>query len=203
MDSEPPSAVCVVSNLFPDDIPIQIEWLAVNLDVFEEGAAHSSCGVIIHNAAFAHVLAVCRHLDVLVAHAVDAAARCTVVFRRFINAQVEKMAFCDAFHPDVAELHVADVVVVAAVDGEQSCSFVVEDVAVVDAYMAEGLAIGIAVIAMRADVHGMCHVGPEDAAAHVNVFRSAPEPPSVVVECDAVVARALIVCLALAPATLH
>ena len=113
------------------------------------------------------------------------------------------MAFCDAFHPDVAELHVADVVVVAAVDGEQSCSFVVEDVAVVDAYMAESLAVGIAVVAMRADVHGVCHVGPEDAAAHVNVLRSAPEPPSVVVERDAVVARAQEAILDLHPAAAH
>lgn len=94
--------------------------------------------------------------------AVDAAARGAVVFLGLEDAEVKGSAAAQPLGTDALEADVADVVVVAAIDGQQSeaCCIVADDVAVVDADMAERLAIGVAVIAVRADIDGVRHVGP-------------------------------------------
>lgn len=120
--------------------------------------------------------------------AVDAAAGGSVVFLGLEDAEVEGSAAAQSFGTDAFEAYVADVVVVAAVDGEESeaVGIVAQYVAVVDAYMAERLAIRVAVVAVGADIDGVCHVGPEDAVADLNVFAAAPVPPPMVVESNAV-----------------
>ena len=94
--------------------------------------------------------------------AVDAAAGSAVVLLGLEDAEVEGSAAAQPLGTDALEAYVADVVVVAAVDGEESESIgiVAQYVAVVDANMAERLAVGVTVVAMGADIDGVRHVGP-------------------------------------------
>ena len=128
--------------------------------------------------------------DVAEVDVVDAVAWCAVVLRAEEYAQVEDAALLHALDAKTVEAYVADDVLVAALDSQQALLAPVEDVAVVDAHTAEYLALRRAVVAVGAYVDGVCHVGPEDAAADVEVLRAAPVPPAVVVERYAVVAGA-------------
>lgn len=94
--------------------------------------------------------------------AVDAAARGAVVLLGLEDAEVEGSAAAQPFGTDALEAYVANVVVVAAIDGQQSeaCCIITNDVAVVDAYASERLALGVTVVAMGADIDGVRHVGP-------------------------------------------
>ena len=94
--------------------------------------------------------------------AVDAAARGAVVLLGLEDAEVEGPAAAQTFGTDALEADIADVVVVAAVDGQQSeaCCIITDDVAVVNADMAERLASRVTVVAMGADIDGVRHVGP-------------------------------------------
>lgn len=47
-----------------------------------------------------------------------------------------------------------------------------------------------AVVAVGTDIDRMCHIGPEDAAADINILRASPVPPAVIVQGYAVVTGA-------------
>lgn len=94
--------------------------------------------------------------------AVDAAAGSAVVLLGLEDAEFEGSAAAKTFGTDALEAYVADVIIVAAVDGEESqaVGIVAQYVAVVDVNMSERLALGVTVVAMGADIDGVRHVGP-------------------------------------------
>jgi len=87
---------------------------------------------------------------------------------------------------------VAYVVIVSAVYSQQSqpIGIVAQYVAIVNVYTLQGLTLGVAVVAVRPNIHGVGHVGPQRAATHFYILTASPEAPPVVVEGYTVVAGA-------------
>ena len=83
-------------------------------------------------------------------------------------------------------------IIVATIDGEKSktVGIIAKYVTVMDVNTLKSLSVGVAVIAVRTYVDGMCNIWPEDAATDINVLAPSPVPPTMIVEGYAVVTGA-------------
>lgn len=152
--------------------------------------ANAAFFIVVAEEVGAQLCRVTRELDVLEGDVVDAVARGTVVLGSEDDGHADEGGAVNALHADIAEVDVANPVLVTAGEVQDGVSAGIEDVAVFDADFAQRLAHVGAVIAVRTDVYGMCHIGPECGAAHMDVLGAAPVPPTVVVKGDAVVGGA-------------
>lgn len=143
--------------------------------------------IVVTEEVGAQLCRVAREPDVLEGDVVDTVAGGTVVLVSEDDGHADEGAAVNALHADIAEADVANPVFVTAGQVQDGVCAGIENVAVFNVDFAQRLAHVGAVITVRTDVHGMCHVGPECGAAHKDIFRAAPVPPTVVVKGDAVV----------------
>ena len=131
-----------------------------------------------------------RDGDVGESDTVNTTTRGTIVFLRLKNTQVEESSTSDAFSTNAVEPDVADMIEVTAINSQQTIAIIVEDVAIMDAYMSQGFAVWVAVVTMRTYVDWMRNIWPENATADIDIGRTTPVPPAVIIKGDAVVACA-------------
>ena len=174
-------------GIYDHDITFGPEGAQSQLDVGKGVASHTSLAVVVLHARGHKFGCVGIHRDVAEVYVVDTVTWLAVVLLTEEHAQVEEAAALYALDADAVESDVAYVVLVATLNGQKPLFAAVEDVAVVDAHVLKHFSLWSAVVAVTADVDGVCHIGPEDTATDVDVLATSPVPPPMVVEGYAVV----------------
>ena len=130
---------------------------------------------------------VSREMDVVENDSIDAVTGSAVVFFAEDDMNPEESCFIDVLYPYVFEQYVRKVVLVATGYAERGIGAGIEDVTVFDGHVLQRLSLVAAVVTMSSDVYGVSHIGPKRSPLYLDIPCSAPIPPAMVVERNAVV----------------
>ena len=141
-------------------VPVWIEGSAVYGNVFELDVADGPVLVVVLYETAGQFGLVTGEGDVAEGDAGDGVARSTVVLGAEIDLEIEEPATLHVLYPDVVEGDVLEGVFVATTHAQDAVTVCIQYVAVADMYVFQGFTVLATVVAMTAEVEGVCHVGP-------------------------------------------